>query len=164
MLQTLLEDRFKLKYHRETKDAQVYALILAKKGMRLGPRISNSSGADCPLDPSGSNFCGVRARPGLMTGQRVSMARIALELSPFAGRTVQDQTGQTGVFDFQLNWTPDEYVSNDGQVKMLNGIPLDTSAPSFFSAIREQLGLKLESKKGQVEILVIDRAEQPSEN
>jgi uncharacterized protein (TIGR03435 family) len=99
-----------------------------------------------------------------MIGQRVSTARIARELSAFAGRQVQDQTGLTGAFDFRLAWTPDEYISEDGRVKTLNGVPLDSSDPSFFSAIREQLGLKLESQKGRIEMLVIDAAEQPSEN
>ena len=87
-----------------------------------------------------------------MTGQRVSMARIARELSLFAGRPVQDQTGLAGSFDFQLTWTPDDDAS------------LDSSGPSLFVAIQEQLGLKLEARKGQVEILVIDQAEQPAEN
>ena len=164
MLQTLLEERFKLKYHHETKEAQVYALILANKGKELGSKINLSVEVNCPVDPNGSNFCGVSARPGSMIGQRVSIARIARELSAFAGRPVQDQTGLTGAFDFQLTWTPDEYMSEDGRVKNLNGVPLNTSGPSFFPAIREQLGLKLESRKGQIEMLVIDAAEQPLEN
>jgi uncharacterized protein (TIGR03435 family) len=163
MLRALLEDRFKLKYHRETKEAQLYALILAKKA-RLGPKINLSADSDCPANPSVSTFCGVSARPGLMIGQRVPMTRIARELSPFADRPVQDHTGLTGSFDFQLTWTPDQNVSSDGGAKLLNGTPLDTSGPSFFSAIHEQLGLKLESQRGQIEILVIDHAEQPSDN
>ncbi len=163
MLRTLLEDRFKLKYHHETKIAQVYALILAKKA-GLGPKISLSADSDCPANPNGSTFCGVNARPGLMIGQRVSMARIARELSHYADRPVQDQTGLSGSFDFQLTWTPDQDVSGDGRAKFLNGAPLDTSGPSFFAAIQEQLGLKLESRRGQIEALVIDRAEQAPEN
>ena len=164
MLQRLLEDRFVLQYHRKTKDAQLHGLVLAKRGTVPGPKIIRSADADCPVDPRGGNFCGVRARPGLMIGRRVSMTRIAQELSPLAGRPVQDQTGLSGSFDFELKWTPDEYISSDGQPKMLNGIPLDTSAPSLFAAIQEQLGLRLESKRGQIEILVIDHAENPSEN
>ncbi len=165
MLQTLLEDRFKLAFHREIKDAQVYALVLAKKGTRTGPKLSRSINAECPVNPDGANFCGVGSRPGMMNGQRVPMARIARELSPFAGRTVQDETGLTGSFDFQLTWTPDQSVSSlDGDKIKAAGIPLDPSGPSFFSAIQEQLGLKLQSKKGRVEILVIDHLEQPSEN
>jgi len=63
-----------------------------------------------------------------------------------------------------LRWTPDEWVSSDGRARLLNGSPLDISWPSFFSAIRQQLGLKLESKRGTVKTLVIDHAENPSEN
>ena len=92
------------------------------------------------------------------------MARIARELSTFAERPVQDQTGLSGSFDFELKWTPGEYISSDGQPKILNGVPIDASAPSFFVAIREQLGLKLQSKRGQIEVLVIDHAGNPSEN
>lgn len=169
MLQALLVDRFKLTFHRETKDAQVYALVVAKQGAKngtyTGPKLSRSIDAECPVNPTGVNFCGVSPRPGMMIGQRVSMARIARELSPFAGRTVQDETGLTGSYDFQLTWTPDPGGSRGDLDKLkAAGIPLDPSGPSFFSAIQEQLGLKLQSKKGRVEILVIDHADQPSEN
>ncbi len=164
MLRTLLEDRFKLAYHRETHEAQVYALVVGKKGVDLGPKISLSADAGCPVNPNGSNYCGVQAQPGRMIGQRVYMARIARELSPFAGRPVQDQTGLAGAYDFQLIWTPDQFRSDDGKVKFLNGDPIDPAGPSFFTAIQEQLGLKLQSRKGQVETLVIDHAESPAEN
>jgi uncharacterized protein (TIGR03435 family) len=163
MLQALLEDRFKLKYHREARDAQLYALILAK-GKSLGPKISHSANPDCPVNPSGADFCGVQARPGRMNGQRVSMARIARELSPFAGRPVEDRTLLAGSFDFELRWTPDQFRSDDGKIKYLNGDPIDPAGPSFFTAVQEQLGLKLESRKGPIEMLVIDHAESPSEN
>jgi uncharacterized protein (TIGR03435 family) len=164
MLRTLLEDRFHIKYHRETRNVSVYALSFAKKGAELGAKISHSADPNCPVNPSGRDFCGVQDRPGWMNGQRVPMPRIAQELSAFAGRPVQDQTGLSGAFDFQLTWTPDQFRSDDGKVKLLNGEPIDPSGPSFFTAIQEQLGLKLESKKGPVEFLVIDHAEQPSEN
>lgn len=162
MLRALLEDRFKLQCHRETKDAKVYALVL--KGTGLGPNISRSENADCPVNPDTSSYCGTGARPGWIFGQRVSMARIAFELTPFAGRPVQDQTGLNGSFDFQLKWTPDDAAPTDGGTKPLNGPSLDSSGPSFATAIQEQLGLKLEPKKGQIELLVIDHAESPSEN
>jgi uncharacterized protein (TIGR03435 family) len=99
-----------------------------------------------------------------MIGQRVSMARVAPELSAFADRPIQDKTVLTGAFDFRLAWTPDDYIPEDGRPKILNGVPIDSPEPSFFSAIREQLGLKLESHKGNIDMLVIDAAEQPSEN
>jgi uncharacterized protein (TIGR03435 family) len=164
MLQALLEGRFQLKYHRETRQAQIYVLALANKAKGLGPKISPSADANCPVNPNGSNFCGVNARPGLMIGQRVSMSRIAGELSAFAGRPVDDQTGLTAAFDFQLTWTPDEFRSEDGRPKMLNGVPMDPAGPSFFPAVRGQLGLQLQPQKGQVDMLVIDAARQPSAN
>jgi len=177
MLQTLLEDRFKVAYHREIKDTQVYALIvdqktLVKKGADFGPKVSRSTDAECPANPNGRNYCGVSAIPGTMVGQRVSMSRIARELSLFAGRPVLDETRLTGSFDFQLTWAPDPSGSKDDGSKLsvdrdklrAAGLPFDPSGPSFFSAIQEQLGLKLESKKSPVEILVIERTEQPSEN
>jgi uncharacterized protein (TIGR03435 family) len=164
MLRTLLEDRFGLKYHRSTKEAKVYRLIWAGRGNVLGPAISRSANPDCPVNPTGLSFCGVSAIPGMMIGQRVSMDRIACELSPFAGRPVQDQTGLTGVFDFHLTWAPDQEVTNNGGIKLVNGFSVDSSGPSFISAIHEQLGLKLEPANGQIEVFVIDRAEQPSDN
>ena len=92
------------------------------------------------------------------------MVRIARELSAFTDRPVQDQTGLSGSFDFQLAWTPDENVSTDGRGKLLNGAALDTSEPSLYSAVREQLGLKFQATRGRIELLVIDHAEQPREN
>jgi bla regulator protein blaR1 len=164
MLRSLLEDRLMLKFHYQARDMLLYSLVLANKRDTLGPKISRSPDAGCPANPSGSDFCGVSSRPGLMIGQRVAMARIANELSTFAGRPVQDRTRLAGAFNFVLRWTPDEYVSSDGRPRLLNGAPVDISSPPFFSAIQQELGLKLESKRGTVEILVIDHAENPSEN
>lgn len=159
MLQALLEDRFNLKYHREPKDAKVYALVL--KGTSLGPNITRSEDPDCPANPSFASYCGTSAGAGWIIGKRISMARLAFDLTPVAGRVVQDQTGLMGSFDFQLKWTPDEIISAD---RLLSGASIDSSGPSFATALQEQLGLKLESKKGQIEILIIDHAESPSEN
>ena len=98
-----------------------------------------------------------------MFGQRVPLTRIARELSPFAGRPVQDRTGLTGVFDFELRWTPDQVESKpDAGAAKLNAA--GDSWPSFTTAIEEQLGLKLKSEKGQIEVLVVDHLEKPSEN
>jgi uncharacterized protein (TIGR03435 family) len=165
MLQVLLEDRFKLGYHREKREAQFFALVVdqkvsAKHSGDLGPKLSRSSNADCPANPDGRNFCGVSPVPGSMIGQRVTMARIARELSPFAGRPVLDATGLTGAFDFGLTWAPEPGSSKGEGDKLTPAL----DGPSFFAAIQEQLGLKLEAKKGPIEILVIDRAEPPSEN
>lgn len=164
MLRLLLEKRFELKHHTEEKSSQLYALTPVKPGTALGPKISRSPEPDCPSNPTGGNFCGISVQPGRMSGQRVTMARIARELSAFTDRPVQDQTGLSGGFDFQLTWTPDESLSTDGRVKLLNGNPLDASGPSFYSAVQEQLGLKLQPKSGQIQVLIIDHAEQPREN
>jgi uncharacterized protein (TIGR03435 family) len=171
MLQVLLEDRFKLAYHRDAREARFFALVVdqkvsAKRGADLGPKLTRSPNADCPVNPDGRNFCGVSPVPGRMIGQRVTMARIARELSPFAGGPVLDETGLAGAFDFGLTWTPDPGLSNgDGDKPGATGKPgLTPSGPSFLAAIQQQLGLKLEAKKGPIEILVIDRAEPPSEN
>jgi uncharacterized protein (TIGR03435 family) len=164
MLRLLLEQRFELKHHTAKKSTQLYALMPVKAGTSLGPKISRSPDSDCPVEPTGSNFCGVSVQPGRMIGQRVTMVRIARELSAFTDRPVQDQTGLSGSFDFQLTWTPDENVSTDGRVKLLNGAALDASGPSLYSALRKQLGLKFQATRGQIEVLVIDHAEQPREN
>src|SRR5271165_6870779 len=108
------------------------------------------------MGPSGSNFCDVQVGNGTMFGQRVPLTRIARELSPFAGRPVQDRTGLTGVFDFELMWMPDQ---SDGATVKLNGA--DDSRPSFTTAMEEQLGLKLKPEKGQIEVLVIDHLAKP---
>lgn len=164
MLRILLEQRFALKHHTDEKSSQLYALVPFKPAAALGPKISRSPEAACPSNPTGNNFCGVSVQPGRMVGQRVTMARIALELSSFADRPVQDRTGLSGSFDFQLSWTPDENISTDGRVKLLNGAQLDASGPSFYSAVQEQLGLKLQPTRGRLQVLVIDHAEQPREN
>lgn len=164
MLRTLLEERFELKHHTEEKSSPLYALLSANRRTALGPKIVPSPDPDCPVNATPGNFCGVSAQPGRMIGQRVTMARIARELSAFTDRPVQDQTGLTGGFDFQLTWTPDEYTSAEFRVKALNGAALDTSGPSFYSAVTEQLGLKLQPKTGRIQVLVIDHAERPHEN
>lgn len=92
MLRALLEERLRLKYHRETRDTSLYALVVAK-GRELGPKINRSADPACPVNPSATDFCGVQARLGWMNGERVPAARIAQELVAFAGRPVKDQTG-----------------------------------------------------------------------
>lgn len=87
------------------------------------------------------------------------------ELSQRLGRTVVDKTGLTGNYDFTLRWTPDNGQALTGGLQgIAGGTPPDSSEPSIFAAIQAQLGLKLESKKGPVPVLVIDHVERPSEN
>jgi uncharacterized protein (TIGR03435 family) len=138
MVQTLLADRFQLKFHREMREQPVYALVLAKNG----PKLKESNGP--------GRGVGIGA-PGRLNGNGTDMATFASALSGKLGRSVVDRTGLHGFYDFLLAWTPDEAQA-------------ETPGPSLFTAIQEQLGLRLESTKGQVEVLIIDRAERPSEN
>jgi len=136
MLQTLLADRFKLTVHRETKQRPVYMLVLAKNGAKL--HLS---------DPDGESFLGRRGRQGPLIGQKASMSGLASTLSTIMERKVLNQTGLTGAFDFKL-----EFASADA---------IDSPLPSLFTALQEQLGLKLEAGSGPVEVLVVDHAEKP---
>jgi bla regulator protein BlaR1 len=148
-LKALLADRFQLGLHRETKEQQVYALLAAKNGPKLQPT------------KEGKGM--MRMGRGLLTGQGVEVAFLATSLSGQLGRPVIDKTGLAGKYDFELKWTPDPGQSADGPFGPLPPPP-DPNGPSIFTAVQEQLGLRLESQKGPVEILVIDRAEKPSEN
>jgi uncharacterized protein (TIGR03435 family) len=162
MCQTPLEERFKLKFHRITKDSPVFALVFSKNGAR-GPKLTPSQDPDCPANPSVTNFCGVQVGFGAMLGQRVPMTRIAKELTPIAGRPVQDRTGLTGAFDFELKWAPDQLEPrSEADGIKLNGAVI--SGPPFATAVEEQLGLKLRAEKGQIAVLVIDQLEKPTEN
>ena len=157
MLQSMLEDRFRLKLHRETKESAVYALVVSKGGPKIRSSTDQSSPDDTgPARPGdGPNHGGILLGNGMLIGNAVMLSRFATVLSPQLERTVIDRTGLTGRFDIQLHWSPD-----------INGKPPETTsdAPSIFTAMQEQLGLKLESGKGPVELIVIDRAEKPAEN
>jgi uncharacterized protein (TIGR03435 family) len=176
MAQSLLMDRFQLSVHGEIKELPVYALVVARKDGKLGARLAQSTEADCAV-PDASNppprlepgepqapTCGrINRSPRLVRATGISLRVLAHSLSEILGRPVVDKKGLTGNFNISMEWTPD-----DAQLSMLPpDAPrpsLDASGPSIFLAIQEQLGLKLESQKGPVEILVIDRAEKPSKN
>ncbi len=176
MLQSLLADRFKLTMHRDTKELPIYALVLAKKDGKLGPGLAQSKEGGCVVpDPSkplprpepgklpAMSCANMIMNPRFLRAVSVPAAKFAVGLSRIIGRTVVDQTGLTGNFDISLDWTPDEAQ----YMQLPPGVapPAPSDAPiSIFTAMQEQLGLKLESRKGPVEIFVIDRAEKPSEN
>jgi uncharacterized protein (TIGR03435 family) len=171
MLQPLLADRFQLKVHTETRELPVLALVIAKGGPKLheakpGDTYPNGiKGFDGPGGP-GMMHMG----PGQLTAQALPMSSVAQLLSSQLGRTVQDKTGLTGKYDFTLQWTPDRNAPpmhgapEPGQQGPGAAAPTDSSGPSLFTAIQEQLGLKLESRKGPVEVLIIDHVETPSAN
>ena len=171
MLQALLADRFKLTVHRETKEIPVYAIVIAKNG----PKLQESKPGDTyPNGLKGADGRGgvglFGGRGGPLVGQGTPIATLATVLSQQLGRVVLDKTGLNGKYDFTLQWVPDQ-----GQAGMGSGADgsqpvtespasVESSGPSIFTAIQEQLGLKLESQKAPVDILVIDRAEWPSGN
>jgi uncharacterized protein (TIGR03435 family) len=170
-VQSLLADRFKLTLHRETKELPVYALVIAKNG----PKLQEAKSGD--TYPKGMKGLDGRAHAGMMrmgrgqlTGQAIPLASLVHMLSQQLGRTVLDKTGLKGNYDFALQWTPDQSQPamlmgpEGGKPGTDNAPPPESSGPSLFTAIQEQLGLKLESQKGPVEILVIDHVEKPSEN
>jgi bla regulator protein BlaR1 len=175
MIRALLADRFKLTVHNETKDAPIYALVMARSDGRLGPELHRSE-TDCaalmaaargrgapplPPPPGSPMPCGVRVGMGNMAVGGAALSQVASSLSMFVGRVVLDRTGLTGAFDINLTWTPDQMPQRPPGAPDL---PVDPNGPSIFTAIQEQLGLKLDSQRGPVEMLVIDRAEHPVEN
>lgn len=166
MLQALLADRFKLRLHRENRDLPVYELVIAKNGPKLhkaktGDTYTNGvKGSDGR--PAGT---GTWINGDNIIGQGIPISDLVEELSQRLGRAVVDETGLTGNYDFTLRWTPDDGQAPTGAVLGDAGATLpDSSGPSIFSAIQAQLGLKLESKKGPVPVLVVDHVERPSEN
>ena len=162
MLQPLLADRFKLKVHKETKLRPIYELVIAKNG----PKLKEAKPGD-----TGTKGASRFSRPGmtLIARQGMPIAMLADRLSETLHRTIVDKTGLTGKYDIVLEW-----ASEDGPAPMPPGpggdhrgadsAPPPDSGPSIFTAIQEQLGLKLQSTKGPVETLVIDHVEQLSEN
>lgn len=140
-LQGLLMERFQLSVHRETKELPIYALAVGKNGSKLA-----EAGA------AGGTNSGIRTDCGQMTGMKATMTNLAYTLSRQLSHPVLDRTSLTGKYDFQLVWTPD------------TACPAPTEGPSIFTALQEQLGLKLETTKGPVEIIVIDRAEKAAAN
>lgn len=157
MLRTLLADRFKLALHRESRDADTYVLTVAKGG----PKLHRSDDPGCV--PSPDNHCGgTRVSPGMVYAKSGNIPLLATILSGVLGGPVFDETGLTGSFDFQLEWKPD-YAPPTNPYEA-PGQSSDSTHPFLDTALREQLGLRLESKKGKVEVLVIDHAEKPRGN
>ena len=152
MLQALLKDRFQLAVRHETKDAPIYELVVAKGGLKL------QEDTDSPRQRI------ARTGAGKIVAQKTPLAMLADVLQMVAGRPVVDKTGLASPYKFMLEWTPDP-----GET-MLPGLPRPdapppvSDGPSLFTALQEQLGLRLQSAKGPVDSLVIEAAEKPSEN
>jgi uncharacterized protein (TIGR03435 family) len=144
-LQSLLEDRFKLRAHRETRQLPRYALVRARKDGVLGPQLRPSS-TDCKASP---DKCRVRMLPGHLIGGHINMDTLRGMLVGPVERVIVDQTGLDGWFDTDLEWSPDQTAADK---------------PSIFAAVQEQLGLKLEAERGPVNVVVVDHIERPTED
>jgi uncharacterized protein (TIGR03435 family) len=144
MVQSLLADRFELKVHQETRQLPVYALVVAKDGPKFKPSQIDGTTIDTG-----------RARLHI-AGSDDTIGILSRELALVLGRVVVNQTGLSGRYDLSLRWTPDDAAA---LASSSPDIP-----PDIFTAIQEQLGLKLESTKGPVPVLVIDSVEKPSPN
>lgn len=168
MLRSILEDRFKLNLHHETKELPIFALVVTKNGLKLHEAKPGDDYANGFKGPEGRNGAGMMLmQPGKFTGQGVPIENLVEILSQQRlGRTIVDKTGLTGKYDFVLQWSPDHELAPTpgGGSGDAGAPPADASGPSLFTALQEQLGLKLESQKGPVEMIVIDHIEKPSAN
>jgi uncharacterized protein (TIGR03435 family) len=166
MLQALLADRFNLKVHRETKDGPVYFLNIGKNGPKLqDEKTGNTLAVNADGTPARSRIQIGNAKGGAEEVQAFStdMKTLADLLTRQLSRPVLDKTGLTGLYDFTIEWMPDAPQTSSPDAT--NGIPL-LGAPgaSLFTALQEQLGLKLEPGKSPIEVIVIDHVERPSGN
>jgi len=158
MMQALLADRFKLKTHRETRQLPVYELVPAKGGSKLQEARDGDTYPNGIKGPDGKSSAGMmRMGPGELTAQALPVKSLVTLLSDHTGRHVIDKTGLTGKYDFTLKWQENDEPATDDSAK-----GADAAGPSLFTALQEQLGLKLEAQKAPVEVLVIDHAEKPT--
>jgi uncharacterized protein (TIGR03435 family) len=174
MVARLLSERFGLRMHGETRDMPIYELRMARDDRRLGPRMRPSaidcaamleagqrSGAAGSTPPPCNWRVGITKTIATMVLDGAPMRRFALLLQPMLRRIVKEETGLTGTFDLQLDFAAD-------QMNVRLPLPADAPAPplrdglSLFTALEEQLGLKLESTRGPVGVLVVDAVQQPS--
>ena len=156
-VQSLLEDRFRMITHWETRELPVYALVIATPG-KLGPKLRAHTGgcdrardAGPPAPGTPPMNCGTRTNmtptAGKVSGSGITMQTFARNLAGGTGRNVVDKTALEGSYDLELEFTPDQSP--------------DTTGPSLFTAMQEQLGLKLDAQHAPVEVVVIDRLEKP---
>jgi uncharacterized protein (TIGR03435 family) len=152
MLRALLADRFKLAFHREQKEFSLYELQVAKSGPKLKP-------STAPADQPAALISTVEPQRIVLPARNTTMAEFAsLMQRAILDRPVVDKTGLAGRFDFDLDWAPDESQFG-GDVK---AAPADAASATFFTAVQEQLGLRLLATRGPIEALVVDKAEYPS--
>jgi uncharacterized protein (TIGR03435 family) len=176
MLRSLLAERFNLALHKGTKELPVYELTAAKGGPKTEAASCVNRDPDGPPLPLGSKVCGgvtsrmFRPDSSRLEGFGVPMSKLVEVLADRIGRTVVDKTGFSGTFNFQLDFSPDDAASNPKSPPTPDAGPerpipgTNVQAPTIFAALQEQLGLRLQAGKGQVEVLVIDHVQRPSSN
>jgi uncharacterized protein (TIGR03435 family) len=184
MLRTLLAERFKVRVHDDTREMPIYTLVKARNDGKLGGQLKPSA-TDCaalmksagrdktpaPGSPTERPPCGMRMGFGTFSGGGITVTQLAGIISRMPGinRVVLDRTGIDGAYDVDLQWTPDQLPQRpaggapDGPIRV-NGVDVDPNGPSIFTAMQEQLGLKLESTKGPVHVIVIDAVDQPTDD
>lgn len=181
MLRSLLIDRFKLVTHNETRDMPIYALVRLRSD-RLGPRLEQSTvdcekliaertaaaraGGAAPQPPSpdtqGRPTCGIRGGFGTLAGNGFPLNQLASTLAQIVGRTVIDRTGLAGTWGFDLKFAMDPAQMPFAPPPGAQVPAIDPDSPSIFRAVEEQLGLKLDSTRGSVEMVIVDRLERPA--
>jgi uncharacterized protein (TIGR03435 family) len=173
MLRALLAERFNLRARLEPRDMPTYTLVVGRSDGRLGPALRPASPAACVTRRAGAApagelpTCGqLRSGPDRMSGRRVAIAELSSRISRIAGRVVIDQTGLTGAYDIDLEWTPGEAAraAVDALTPGAPPAPVDPNRPALITAVQEQLGLRLQPTRGPVDVLAIDGAEFPTEN
>jgi uncharacterized protein (TIGR03435 family) len=174
LLRALIEDRFSVKAHNERREGDVYVLTFARGDRKTGNGLRNvpdtcaaamkeqTGGAPAP-PRKGPPPCSFGGPPGKLIGTGVTMAMFSNVLSGNVGRLVVDRTELAGSFDIELTFDPAS-AANAPPGAPLGPTPTDDTKPSIFTALQEQLGLKLESTRGPIDVLVIDQAERPIPN
>lgn len=167
MLQQLIKDRFQLRCHWDSKEAAVYNLVVSKAGMlkeAAGDCSSSPGPRSRPVGTTEDTPCGSwRNTPGQIKADKLTAADLVGAFSFFLGRSVVDKTHLTGKYNIDLQWTPGEVELSSLQSGAGPASSVD-AAPSIFTAVRDQLGLKLETAKGPVRTLVVDHVDRPSPN
>jgi uncharacterized protein (TIGR03435 family) len=183
MMRALLADRFKLTTHDDTRDMPVYDLVKARADGRLGDKLRPSDapcaapggpgarrGAPPPPGAGQRLQCGMMRGPGSLIASGTTLAQFVATLAGLTGRVVIDKTGLTGSYDFDLRFMPELPQGAANAPAPPPGAPagapvpppIDPNAPTLFTAIQEQLGLKLDPSRGPVAVVVVDRVEQPT--
>lgn len=172
MLQALLADRFRLAVHRESRDQSIYALVRARRDGALGPKLRVST-ADCAEPPAAARprtgeppaappsfaapqICAVRVGHGRLLVGDATMAQLAASLSSTVQRVVRDRTGLTGRYSAEVSFVPERMPQAAPGQGAASPVPIDPNATSIFTVLQEELGLRLESARAPVDVVVID--------